>query len=117
MANIYVLLESSLADGGPFRDAIEDNSGRLIAYLPPLAVVDGDDTTSDALRQLIGGDVRAVGVEDVTDLFAAAFGDFELTRMVGVLALTTAPAVDAAEAVRPQQDVEWSGFTCLTSEE
>ena len=78
--------------------------------------MDGDDTTVSALQQLVGSTVVALGVDDVTDLAAAA-DSAELVEWVGILALTTSTVVDAADLVRPYQDEEWTGFGCVVEEE
>ncbi|MEV0032538.1 hypothetical protein [Nocardia sp. NPDC050793] len=117
MANMYVLLNTSAPGGGSaFRDAVDDNGGRLLAYVPPVALIDGTDSTSDALQALVGDAVLAVGVENVGNLLFAAIGDPQLTELLGVLGLTTSSIVQAAELVRPAPGLEWFGFGCTDQE-
>jgi hypothetical protein len=116
MANLYVLLDPKL---GPevlrqFTEAVEDNGGRLIVFLPPqIVLLDGDAATNDALEGLVGGAVIALGFEDVANLALAAFGSAELTRLIAVLALTTSAAMDAAELFRPLKGEVWPAFGCI----
>lgn len=117
MTTLYALLDDTDPDAGQeLVDAVTGTGGRLTVFLPPrLAIVDGDDTTADALTNLVGAGLTAVGVDDVTDLAFAA-DTVELERQVAVLAATTSAADAAAELVRPDPDVDWTGFGCLADE-
>ena len=119
MPTVYALLDPSASpdDARALTDTVTFSGGNLLMFLEPrLAVVDGDDSVADALRNLVGGVLAAVGVDDVTELAAAA-DSAEIATQVGVLALTTPFAEAAAELVRPGAGLDWTGFGCIVEED
>jgi hypothetical protein len=117
--SLYVLLTDPLSatQGAAVSQAVADTDGRITVLVSSrLMVVDGDPATEGALQGLVGDAVVAVGNDDVTPLLAAAVGSPDLLAQVGVLALTTSPALMAAEAVRPGQGEPWRGLGCVPEE-
>jgi hypothetical protein len=114
VSTIYALFAAgtSMVDARAVTDAVVFNGGTLTTVLQPrLAVVDGDDTVAAALQDLVGAQLAAVGVDDVSPLAFAA-DTTELVEQVGMLALTTPTAEQTAEFFRPRAGQGWTGFGC-----
>jgi hypothetical protein len=117
--SMYVLLADPLspAQGAAVTEAVAGTEGRVTVLISSrLMVVDGGAATNAGLQGLVGDAVVAVGDDDVAPLLAAAVGFPDLLAQVGVLALTTSPALAAAEAVRPRQGEAWHGLGCIPEE-